>query len=151
MSNVDYPEFIAIAPDVQAALTALGKAVDASGLEKGLTELVKLRVSLLNGCGFCVQYHLDLARRLGVEGAKLDLVAAWRDAGVYSSREMAALAWAESLTLSAAAPPPHDGFARLLPQFTRAEAIFLTAAIGAINAWNRLGVGLGFSPASAKG
>ena len=57
---------------------ALGKSVDESGLEKTLTELVKLRASQINGCAFCLQYHLDAARKLGVPAEKLDLVAACR-------------------------------------------------------------------------
>lgn len=91
-----YEEFAKTAS--HAALLALGKSVDESGLEKPLSELVKLRASQINGCAFCIQYHLNVARQLGVAGEKLDLVAAWREAGVFSAREMAALAWTETLT-----------------------------------------------------
>ncbi len=69
-----------------------------SGLDKALTELIKIRASQINGCAFCVQFHLNLARKAGVPQTKLDLVAVWRDAGVFTAREMAALAWTEALT-----------------------------------------------------
>src|SRR5271170_3665894 len=97
-ARLDYEEFTNTAPEAAKALFALGKAVDASGLAKDLTELVKLRASQINGCAFCIQFHLNRARQQGVAGEKLDLVAAWRDAGIYTPREMAALAWTEILT-----------------------------------------------------
>ncbi|SER08913.1 alkylhydroperoxidase AhpD family core domain-containing protein [Faunimonas pinastri] len=145
-ANVDYETFASTAPGIEAGLLALGKAVDASGLEKQLTELVKLRVSQINGCAFCVQHHLNIARKIGVAAAKLDLLAAWRDAGLFSDREKAALEWAELLTALPSASPPEDAFGRLRLHVSEAEAIFLTAAIATINAWNRLGVGLRFAP-----
>jgi AhpD family alkylhydroperoxidase len=55
--------------------------VDA-GLPKDLLELVKLRASQINGCAFCTQLHLNVARGLGVPAEKLDLCAMWREAGV---------------------------------------------------------------------
>ncbi|MBU2852383.1 carboxymuconolactone decarboxylase family protein, partial [Acidithiobacillus ferrivorans] len=66
-ARIDYLPFTKIAPEVYAALLAIGKAVDGSGLEKTLTELIKIRVSQVNGCAFCIQYHLNVARQIGVE------------------------------------------------------------------------------------
>ncbi|MCY0386549.1 carboxymuconolactone decarboxylase family protein [Robbsia sp. Bb-Pol-6] len=145
-ARVDYPEFAALAPQVHAALLALGQAVDASGLDKTLTEIVKLRVSQRNGCAFCIQFHLGVARKLGVPQAKLDLLAAWRDAGVFSRREMRALAWAECLDDLTGAGGADDVHEALSESFTQAEIVMLTTAIASINAWNRLGVGLRFAP-----
>ncbi len=148
--HMEFDTFAALAPAAVAGLMALGKVTDASGLEKALTELVKLRVSQMNGCAFCLQYHLNIARQHGVDPVKLDLVAAWRDAGVFSAREMAALAWAEHLTRLAATPLPAEAFAALRAQFSESEAVSLTVAIGTINAWNRLGAGLGFVPPAPR-
>ena len=64
-----------VSPAVITALRQITQAVDASGLPKPLTELLKLRVSQLNGCEFCVQFHLNLARQNGVPAPKLDLLA----------------------------------------------------------------------------
>lgn len=127
-------------------MLSLGKAVDDSGLEKRLTELVKLRVSQINHCAFCLQFHLNIARRLRIDPIKLDLLATWRDAGVFDARERAALAWAESLTLCSSTPVDDLARSMVLTHFSRDEFVFLTATIGSINSWNRLGAGLGFAP-----
>ena len=68
------------------------------GIDKQLLELIKLRASQINGCAFCVQYHILQAESLGVPADKLNLVVVWREAPQFSSRERAALAWTEALT-----------------------------------------------------
>lgn len=141
-----YEKFAADAGAVQSALRAISRAVEDSGLEKDLTELVKLRASQMNGCAFCIQYHLNLARRLAVPAAKIDLVAAWREAGVFNDRERAALAWAEILTELAPGAASDADYSALLAQFSEREALHLTIAIGVINQWNRIGVALRFAP-----
>ncbi|MFC2967346.1 carboxymuconolactone decarboxylase family protein [Acidimangrovimonas pyrenivorans] len=145
-SRVDYADFTRILPGAQPALLALGKAAGDAGLDKALSELVKIRVSQINGCTFCLRYHLDLARGLGVAQDKLDLVACWRDAGLFDAREQAALAWAECLTEIGPDGVPEPLHAALRAVFTETEIVALTAAIATINAWNRLGVGLRFAP-----
>jgi AhpD family alkylhydroperoxidase len=142
----DYEAFRKLAPGAHAALLALGKAVDESGLDKAITELVKLRASQINGCAFCVQIHLNVARKIGVDQAKLDLVAAWKDAGVFSAKECAALAWTETLTDVSAQGASDEAHADVREHFTESEVVFLTLAIGTINNWNRLGVALRFAP-----
>ncbi|MFO1299596.1 MAG: carboxymuconolactone decarboxylase family protein [Burkholderiaceae bacterium] len=145
-TRIGREEFDEIAPAAVAALRALGKAVDESGLEKPLTELIKVRASQVNGCAFCIQYHLNVARKLGVEAPKLDLLAAWREAGVHSPRERAALAWTEALTRMDRHSVSDANWAQVQAQFTRSEIAFLTASIGAINAWNRIAGALHFAP-----
>jgi len=149
-ARLTYEAFTKMAPAAHAALTALGKAVDESGIEKELTELVKLRASQLNGCAFCVQFHLNAARRFGIASEKLDLVAAWPDAGVFTPREMAALAWTEALTAMGPESTSDQAYAALLRQFNETEAVFLTVAIGTINQWNRIAVALRFPPPVAR-
>ncbi len=139
------------APQVVAALRMLGRAVESSSLDKSLVELAKLRASQLNACAFCLQYHLDQARRLGLAPAKIDLLAAWREAGVFSAREHAALAWAEALTLMSRAPIADSQYAELRAEFSASEIAHLTAAVAEINAWNRIAGALQFSPSSTTG
>ena len=144
-------DFDRIAPAVIAALQALGQAVENSGLDKSLTELVKLRASQINRCAFCIQYHLNVARRSGVSAVKLDLVSAWREAGVYSTRERAALAWTEALTFMAVQDVSEAAYVELQAQFDETEIAFLTAAVGTINAWNRIAGALHFDPPIQSG
>jgi AhpD family alkylhydroperoxidase len=144
--RIPYGEFTKSAPDVYAALTSLGKAVGTSGIEPDLIELVELRVSQINGCAFCLQHHLNVARKLKIAHNKIDLLSAWHDDGIFSLREQAALAWAEALTKLTEPTMLDQLWAALKEQFSELEAIFLTTAIGTINMWNRLGAGFRFTP-----
>jgi AhpD family alkylhydroperoxidase len=144
--RIDRPEFAQLTPGVSEALMALGKAVNASGLPKDLQELIKIRASQLNGCAFCLQFHLNVARDLQVPAAKLDLLATWREAPVYSERERLALAWTEALTLSPQGGADDALYEQALAEFGAAPLSFLTAAIAGINAWNRIAMGLRFTP-----
>lgn len=144
--RVSYDDFAKIAAPVRDALLALGKAVDDSGLDKTLTELVKLRVSQINGCAFCLQLHLNIARKLGMPAEKMDLVGVWRETDIFSDREMAALAWAEALTASGDGKGRATVAAALQKHFTTSEIVNLTVTIGTINQWNRIAIGLSFPP-----
>ena len=92
--RLTYDAFRKIAPAAHDALLAMGKSVDESGFDKQVIELVKLRISQINNCAFCLQIHLNVSRKLGVPQEKLDLVATWHEAGIFSDKECAALAWA---------------------------------------------------------
>jgi AhpD family alkylhydroperoxidase len=143
---LSYAGFQRVAPSAHTALLALGKSVDDAGLDKALTELLKVRVSQINGCAFCTQYHLTVARRIGVLAAKLDLVAVWQDAGGFTRRERAALAWAEHLTAMGQSHVPDQAYEQLRLEFSAEEAVHLTVAIANITAWNRIAGALHFAP-----
>lgn len=149
-ARIEYAEFTKAAPDVVSALRALTKTATDAGLEKDLVELVKIRASQINGCAFCLQYHLNEARKTGVAPEKLDLLATWEEAGIYSARERAALAWTEMLTQVADGGVSDEAYAGVDKTFSGKEVIYLTAAIGNINAWNRIGVAFRFSPPIPK-
>ena len=86
------------APEVMQALVALESAVQASGLEQTLIDLVKTRASQINGCAYCIHMHTREARGRGETEERLYLLDAWRESSLYSDRERAALAWTEALT-----------------------------------------------------
>lgn len=67
----------------------MGRQADDSGIDKQIIELVKLRVSQFNNFAFCLQIHLNVARKLGVPQEKLDLVATWEEAGIFPEQERA--------------------------------------------------------------
>lgn len=149
-ARIDRGPYDKIAPATSAALLALGKAVDESGLDRSLTEIVKLRASQINGCAFCVQMHTNIGRQLKIPRAKLDQLVVWREAGIYCARERAALAWTEALTLMATGGVPDAVYAQLQEQFSETEIAFLTAAVSNINAWNRIAGSLRFTPVAAN-
>jgi len=144
-ARLESRDFKTVAPDTSAALAALSKAATARGLEKSVVEVVKIRASQINGCAFCLQMHLDDARRMQVDEAKLNLVVAWREAPVFTERERAALAWTEALTLVPQGVSD-EIYATARAAYSEQELADLSTAIIAINAWNRLGVAYRFTP-----
>jgi AhpD family alkylhydroperoxidase len=120
------------------ALLGVHSYVQNSGLNHGLLELVKIRVSQMNGCAFCLAMHIPLARRNGISESQLDLLVAWREAPVFNERERAALAWAESMTHLAEGGVPDAIYAQVCDQFSTKEIADLSFAVAEINAWNRL-------------
>jgi AhpD family alkylhydroperoxidase len=131
----------ALAPAAIKSLFALEATFKDSGLEFELLELAKLRASQINGCAFCLHMHASEARARGMDEFRIHLLAGWRESGLYSARERAALAWTEALTLVAETGAPDDDYALVEQAFSEPERVQLTIAIGAINLWNRLQVG----------
>jgi AhpD family alkylhydroperoxidase len=149
-ARIESPTFYSYVPGAREALSALEKVGSASGLEKELKELVKMRASQINGCAFCLQYHLNDAYKLGIAREKLDLLSVWREAGIYSPRECAALAWTETLTEISKAGVSDAAYAAVRKEFTEQEVAYLTVAIGTINFWNRVAVSMHFAPPIPK-
>jgi AhpD family alkylhydroperoxidase len=141
----EYAAFRAQAPDIHEALVSLGKLATKAGLDKELIELIKIRASQINGCAFCLQYHILQAEAFGLSTDKINLVAVWREAPQFSVRERAALAWTEELTVLAGGVTD-EVYAEASAEFSEKELIYLTSAIAAINAWNRYGAAYRWSP-----
>jgi AhpD family alkylhydroperoxidase len=141
----EYLEFQRLAPDAYEIVASLGKLAAKAGLDKQLLELIKLRASQINGCAFCVQYHILQAENLGVPADKLNLVVVWREAPQFSKRERAALAWTEALTLLTG-EVSEEVFAEVSAEFSEKELAYLTSAVASINVWNRYGVAYRWTP-----
>jgi AhpD family alkylhydroperoxidase len=110
-------------------------------LEPGLLALVKVRVSQMNGCAYCLHMHTEEAVKLGELPERLILLDAWHESGLFTDRERAALAWAESLTRIAETHAPDDVYDEARKHFSQDELVTLSIAIAMINAWNRLAIG----------
>ena len=137
--RVDYRK---IYPEALQAMRGLEDAVHASTLEAELLELVKIRASQLNGCGYCLDMHTKDASAIGMSPQRLHLVAAWKEAPMYLPRERAGLAWCETLTLLPNSDAPDEIYKELENVFSPEEIVALTLAVVAINGWNRFAVGL---------
>ena len=145
----EYEDFKALAPDVYEVVLALGQAAAKAGLDKQLLELIKLRASQINGCAFCVQFHILQGERFGLSADKLNLVVVWREAPLFSPRERAALAWTEALTLLAGGVSD-EVYAQASAEFSEKELTYLTSAIASINVWNRFGAAYRWTPPARK-
>jgi AhpD family alkylhydroperoxidase len=138
-------DFKALAPDANDMILALSHAAGKAGIDKQLIELVKLRASQINGCAFCVQFHILQGESLGISADKLNLVVVWREAPLFSARERAALAWTEALTLVTGGVSD-EVYAQASAEFSKRELAYLSSAIASINVWNRLGVAYRWTP-----
>ena len=131
-----------LAPGAYAALRGVETYLRNCGLEPSLLGLVKMRASQINGCAYCLDMHSREARRRGETEQRLYLLNAWRDSPLYSERERAALAWVECLTLVASEGAPDADYETLRQRFSPVEIVNLSTAIGMINLWNRLMIGI---------
>jgi AhpD family alkylhydroperoxidase len=131
-----------LAPGAYAALRGVEAYLRDCGLEHALLELVKMRASQINGCAYCLDMHSRDARRRGETEQRLYLLNAWRESPLYSDRERAALAWTECLTRVASQGAPDAEYQALTRQFSPVEIVNLSTAIGMINLWNRLMIGM---------
>jgi AhpD family alkylhydroperoxidase len=138
-------DFKTLVPEVNDMVLALSQAAARAGIDKQLLELIKLRASQINGCAFCVQFHILQGERLGIAADKLNLVVVWREVALFSARERAALAWTEALTRPAEGVSD-EVYAQASAAFTEKELAYLSSAIAAINVWNRLGVAYRWTP-----
>ena len=131
-----------VAPDGVAALRAVENYLKNSGLDHKLLTLVKIRVSQINGCAYCLHMHTEEARKLGETPTRIYLLDAWHESNLYSDRERAALAWAESLTNISTTRAPDDVYEQARRQLGEKALADLSIAIAMINAWNRLSIGM---------
>ncbi|ATW04426.1 carboxymuconolactone decarboxylase family protein [Sphingorhabdus sp. YGSMI21] len=129
------------------AETALGqllsceKTLDGSSLGMALLELVRLRVSQINGCHYCISRHKAALRACGETTERIDALADWQASGRFSERESAALLWAEALTRLPEATAAPEAVTRIFDTEEQAE---LALAIAMINLWNRMALALGW-------
>jgi AhpD family alkylhydroperoxidase len=130
-----------LAPKAFQALYNLSNVVHQSALGKRLVDLVLLRVSQINGCGFCIDMHWRDLIKQDADPRELNTLAGWRESPFFSEREKAALRWAEIITATPHSDASDEEFARLQSHFSDAEIADLGFTIVTINAWNLLNVG----------
>nr|WP_121273597.1 carboxymuconolactone decarboxylase family protein [Pedobacter schmidteae] len=108
------------------------------GLDHALLELMRLRVSQINGCAYCLDMHSKELLHAGDTVQRMISVSAWREAPYYSPKERAVLAFAELLTYMQAEAEADEAHEELLKYFNKGEIASLTLAIAQINSWNRI-------------
>jgi AhpD family alkylhydroperoxidase len=137
-------DFDALAPVFSRAVSDLDDAateqLDLAGVDPALREFVRLRASQLNGCAYCVDLHARAARAAGAAAQRVDAVAVWRESGLFTAAERAALALAEDVTRLSETHVPDAVVKEAVAAFGEEAAAALVALIVTINVWNAIGV-----------
>jgi AhpD family alkylhydroperoxidase len=142
-------DWAAVDPRAGEAMLALERYVHTSGLPAGLVELVKIRASQLNGCAYCLDMHTKDARAAGEREQRIYALSVWWETPFFTPAERAALAWTEAVTRidCGVSDAVYDELAR---HFAPRDIVALTAAVVAINAWNRWAVSMRTEPGTYR-
>ena len=131
------PEGLARMQDIEHYLNT------GTNLEPILQEFVRLLVSEMNGCEYCIHAHTKELQKHNETAERIAGVSAWRDSNLYTQRERAALAWAEAVTNIQDGHAPDAVYNEVRAHFSEVETVNLTLTISMINAWNRWAIALG--------
>ena len=146
MTNARALEYWAHAPEIPKLIAQINRYLRSTDLEIGLQHLVLLRVSQINKCAYCVDLHSHEALRDGELVQRVNCLPVWRECDFYSDKEKAAFGWAEALTERRSEDELGESYALVSEFFDAKNLSDLTFLIASMNAWNRMGVGLGRSP-----
>lgn len=120
-----------------------------TNLDASLLHLVDARVSQLNGCAFCLDMHIKMARKDGESELRLHHLALWHDSPLFSAREKTAFKWAEAVTQLTGKGIADDIYQEAVDEFGEKDLSDLTFAIASINSWNRLAAPFNTTPGIA--
>ncbi|RQP25601.1 carboxymuconolactone decarboxylase family protein [Piscinibacter terrae] len=140
MSHAPRIAYYQLARKAFNSLLALSNVTHNGKLDRRLVDIVLLRVSQINGCGYCIDMHWRDLIKNDMDPRHANAVAGWREAPFFSERERAALRWAEIVTATPHSDASDEEFARLKAVFTDEEIAELGFTIVTINAWNLLNV-----------
>lgn len=127
-------------PEAFDAMISLEKALEKSGLDKKLYELVKTRASQINGCAYCINMHVRDAMKIGETAQRLFLLDAWRETELYTPKERAVLALTEAMTKIAGSQVSDEVYDEAAKHLTEKELAAVIMAVVAINGWNRIAI-----------
>ncbi|MCY1569057.1 carboxymuconolactone decarboxylase family protein [Staphylococcus pettenkoferi] len=141
MSNrINYEK---VRPDNIKVMFEMEKLLANNTIDKELQELIKIRVSQINGCAFCLNMHTDDTRKIGIDEKRIYLLNAWDDTDIYNDKEKAALELAESVTLISERKVPDTLYDKVRAYYSEEEYTDLIFIIGQINTWNRISISMG--------
>jgi AhpD family alkylhydroperoxidase len=132
------------------ALLALEKAVAQSGLDETTRHLVKVKASMINGCGYCIDLHSKEAREHGETEQRLYALNAWREVQAFSDKERAALGLTDAITRLGEHGVPDDVWDEGVKQWGQEGVAKIVFVAATINLWNRIGVATRLIPESFK-
>ena len=141
--------YAAQSPEFFKKISELSMSLKDSVIDQKTRDLVNIRASQLNGCGFCLDMHVKEAKIHGETELRLYHVAIWRESSLFAPRERAALAWTEAVTKLPEGGIPDELYERVRGQLSEKEVSDLTFSIMTINAWNRVSIAFKAVPGSA--
>jgi AhpD family alkylhydroperoxidase len=136
-----------VQPAAYKAMKGLDQYLETTGIDRLHRELIKIRVSQVNGCAYCVHQHTRAALELGMDPQKLYLVGVWREApNVFPEKEQVLLAVAEEITLIHQHGLSEALYQRSLALFGEEQTAQIIMTAITFNAWTRIGVALHMEP-----
>lgn len=142
--------FSAVAPDAYRSMLAMQKYLASSSIDLTLHELIKIRVSQLNGCAYCIDVHTRDARAHGEEEGRIYALSAWRESPAFTEAERAALELAEAMTLIAGRGVPLQTWELAGKHFDEQQVADIVLAVITINSFTRLAITTGMVPGRSK-
>jgi AhpD family alkylhydroperoxidase len=139
-----------LAPAEIGGLYAIEKALAESGLEARLREIIKVRASQINGCAYCLGFHVPKARAAGLTDNEIHLLNAWRETPSFTAVERAVIEFTEHVTRISELHAPAHVYEALQSFFTPEQIVKITCAVIVINSWNRLMITFTVPPEIAK-
>lgn len=114
-----------------------------SSINRKLRELIKIRVSQINDCAYCLNMHTTDARKMGETEKRIYCLSAWNECDFYSSEEKVALELSEHITLIPTKRVPDDLYQRVREHYNEKQYVDLVLIINQINSWNRISIAMG--------
>ena len=128
-------------PRIYEAMAEADGRIEKFGLDPRLVELMRLRASQINGCGYCINYHSKNAMKLGESAQRLFAVSAWWETPFFTEEEQTALKLTEEVTSIASGPGVSDEvYNRVIQLFGEQKFAQLLFVIVTINSWNRIAI-----------
>ena len=132
-----------IAPDGMKIMMDMEKYTKTTAIERKLRELIKIRVSQINGCAYCLNMHTADARKMGETEQRIYCVSAWQECEFYTEAEKVALELTEHVTLIPTKRVPDELYQRVREHYDEKQYVDLVLIINQINSWNRISIAMG--------
>ncbi|QWG63807.1 carboxymuconolactone decarboxylase family protein [Bacillus mycoides] len=132
-----------ISPDGMKIMMDMEKYTKKSLINRAVRELIKIRVSQINGCAYCIDMHTSDARKLGETEQRIYCLSAWDDCDFYTPEEKVALELSEHITLIPTKRVPENLYSRVREHFDEKQYVDLVLIINQINSWNRISIAMG--------
>ncbi len=140
MKRLDYYNVGSEGMDI---MMQMEKYTKKSSINRKLRELIKIRVSQINGCAYCLNMHTSDARKMGETEKRIYCLSAWNECDFYSSEEKVALELSEHITLIPTKRVPDDLYQRVREHYNEKQYVDLVLIINQINSWNRISIAMG--------